>query len=151
LASVPPPQKRFRRGTHLVASRTVALLPLYAHHGIYVGRGKVIHFEGFAEAFKKGPIRRTTLEDFIADGNLSIQEHPDARPSQKIVEAAQEALDNANNQKWEYHLILNNCEHFANWCVTGKMVSEQVDTGLLIFIGPVGRLIVNYFTHGDEE
>ena len=26
-----------------------------------------------------------------------------------------------------YHILYNNCEHFANECVTGKHYSEQVE------------------------
>ena len=33
----------------------------YTHHGIYAGRGRVIHYSGFAHLFKKHPIEITSI------------------------------------------------------------------------------------------
>lgn len=51
-----------RLGTHLKVERTG-----YTHHGIYVGNGNVVHYSGFAEAFKKGKIELTSIDDFMGD------------------------------------------------------------------------------------
>lgn len=44
-----------------------------------------------------------------------------------------------------HNLVSNNCEHFANWCRCGKIVSHQkeaVNEVLDLFLGefPVGRV-----------
>ena len=40
-----------------------------------------------------------------------------------------EAVATARSRMGEggYHILYNNCEHFANECVTGKHYSEQVE------------------------
>ena len=50
---------RFPLGTHLIVKHWG-----YSHHGIYAGRGRVIHYSGFAHLFKKRPIEITSLEKF---------------------------------------------------------------------------------------
>ncbi len=51
--------KRFPIGSHLIVKHLG-----YSHHGIYAGRGRVIHYSGLAHLFKKKPIEITTLEQF---------------------------------------------------------------------------------------
>lgn len=46
-------------GSHLSVSKDTS------HHGIYIGNNQVIHYFGFSEAFKKGAIEQTTLENFL--------------------------------------------------------------------------------------
>jgi hypothetical protein len=40
--------QRFYLGAHLIVKHFG-----YSHHGIYAGRGRVIHYSGFAHIFKK--------------------------------------------------------------------------------------------------
>lgn len=47
-------------GDHLVSSRI-----FYAHHGIYLGEGKVIHYAGWANGLRAGKIEITSLADFM--------------------------------------------------------------------------------------
>src|SRR5262245_39574590 len=49
-------------GAHLVVQRRG-----YTHHGIYVGRGKVVHYCGLSRSLRGGPVREATLAEF-ADG-----------------------------------------------------------------------------------
>ena len=37
----------------------------YSHHGIYAGKGRVIHYSGFAHLFKKQPIEMGTECRFL--------------------------------------------------------------------------------------
>ncbi|MDM1022292.1 lecithin retinol acyltransferase family protein [Acinetobacter sp. VNK23] len=109
-------------GSHLSVSRGV-----YEHHGIYIGNNQVIHYSGFAEAFNKGCIEQTTLENFL-DGRdqFTVVNYPSNEvlyTNQQVVERAYRCLGEDN-----YNLIFNNCEHFACWCVTGEKRSEQVRT-----------------------
>ena len=40
-----------------------------------------------------------------------------------------------------YHLVRNNCEHFAAWCCTGRGVSSQVRGWALASQGTVASLV----------
>lgn len=106
-------------GSHLYSPRFG-----YDHHGIYVGLGKVIHHSGWSEAFKKGPIECTSIEDFCAGNGFKIKLYDSIVYSPpEIVMRARRRL-RAGNTK--YNLLFSNCEHFATWCVTGMESSEQV-------------------------
>ena len=109
-------------GSHLSVSRGV-----YDHHGIYIGNNQVIHYSGFAEAFNKGSIEQTTLENFLGGRDqFTVVNYPSNKviyTNQQIVERAYRCLGED-----DYHLLFNNCEHFACWCVTGEKRSEQVRT-----------------------
>jgi len=74
----------------------------YTHHGIYAGRGRVIHYSGFAHLFKKHPIEITSIENFSHGRKITV------------------------NQYNNYHLIINNCEHLCTWAITGVESSPQV-------------------------
>ena len=108
-------------GSHIQVSRFG-----YSHHGIYVGNDLVIHYSGFAQAFDKGAITLTTLEEFLDDEiDFDIVEYPSSQQcysAEEIVERAYSRLGEDN-----YSLMFNNCEHFACWCVTGSHSSQQVN------------------------
>ncbi|MGE8653361.1 MAG: lecithin retinol acyltransferase family protein [Acinetobacter gandensis] len=107
-------------GLHVKVSRGV-----YTHHGIYIGDNQVIHYSGFAEAFKKGAIEQTSLESFLGGVDdfkvVNYPSHQNIYSLEEIVHRAQSCLGED-----DYNLFFNNCEHFACWCVTGKSRSEQV-------------------------
>lgn len=50
----------FSIGTHLVVKHLG-----YTHHGIYAGRGRVIHYSGFAHLFKSIPLKLRALSNFL--------------------------------------------------------------------------------------
>lgn len=107
-------------GLHLKVSRGI-----YTHHGIYIGDNQIIHYSGFAEAFKKGAIEQTSLESFLGGVDdfkvVNYPSHQNIYSPEEIVHRAQSCLGED-----DYNLFFNNCEHFACWCVTGKSRSEQV-------------------------
>ncbi|ODV41079.1 NC domain protein [Cupriavidus sp. UYMMa02A] len=108
-------------GAHLVTGRHG-----YAHHGIYAGHGRVIHYAGFARALQVGPVEETSLEAFAGGRAVSIRLEPCARF------VGQEAVARARSRLGEnrYRLLSNNCEHFCTWCLSGESRSEQVETCL---------------------
>jgi hypothetical protein len=108
-------------GTHLVASRLG-----YEHHGIYVGRGMVVHYGGFCQLLHSGPVEEVTLSRFSMGRAVRIVEHSESKyPPQEIVLRARSRLGEN-----EYHMLRNNCEHFCNWCITGRSRSAQVERPL---------------------
>lgn len=108
-------------GDHLASQRTG-----YSHHGIYVGGNQVIHYSGFADGMSKGAIALTSLEEFSRGNSCQVIRHlvtpysPD-----EVVDRAYARL----GEDW-YNLLLNNCEHFATWCVVGLHSSKQVNAVL---------------------
>lgn len=110
-----------RLGTHLKVMRTG-----YTHHGVYVGNGYVVHYSGFAEMFKKGKIELTSIDDFMGDAKALYRvRYPAKCNFFSDDEICERALSRLNENS--YHLVTNNCEHFATWCVTDVKRSEQVE------------------------
>ncbi|WP_423192228.1 lecithin retinol acyltransferase family protein [Cupriavidus sp. H18C2] len=115
------PDEAYQPGAHLVTERNG-----YAHHGIYVGQGRVIHYAGFCQALHAGPVEETSLEQFAQGHGVTVRNQPCARY------LGQEAVARARSRLGEnrYHLLTNNCEHFCTWCLLGQARSEQVETCL---------------------
>ena len=108
-------------GMHLVTSRLG-----YVHHGVYVGRGMVVHYAGLCQLLHSGPVEEVTLSRFSMGRAVRIVEHSESKYSpQEIVLRARSRLGEN-----EYHVLRNNCEHFCNWCVSGRSRSTQVERPL---------------------
>ncbi|MEI6709307.1 MAG: lecithin retinol acyltransferase family protein [Methylococcales bacterium] len=106
-------------GDHLVTPRTG-----YTHHGIYIGNGEVIHYSGFANGQSTGTICITTVKAFANGHDVSVREHFFRRYD------ATESVERAHSRLGEdwYNVLINNCEHFVNWCVNGLHSSDQVNS-----------------------
>ena len=103
------------------------------HYGVYVSDGEVIQF-GFAPNLRAGQkdadvtVLSTSLADFqngeASETAVFTPEEAAAHPTPA------ETITTARNRMGErgYHILYNNCEHFAYECVTGKHYSEQVDS-----------------------
>jgi HRAS-like suppressor 3 len=105
-------------GTHLVTSRRG-----YMHHGIYVGRGMVVHYAGLSRFLHSGPVEEVTMSRFSRGRAVRIIEYSASKYSpQEIVQRAFSRLGED-----EYQVLRNNCEHFCNWCISGRSRSTQVE------------------------
>ena len=122
-------------GAHLVTQRYKLGLPVYTHHGVYVGDGQVIHYAGNSgdpEADGE-KIQTVTLEKFQAGRGFWIAPHPGSSlTSDQIVERARSRIGENG-----YSVFSNNCEHFCNWAIDGSHDSQQVSVGALLS-APVG-------------
>ena len=107
-----------RIGAHLVTPRAG-----YSHHGIYVGRRKVIHYSGLANGLAAGPIVETSLEEFSAGRGFKIKSYENPRFTGRDVE--KRARSNLGENDYDLHA--NNCEHFCTWVIMGSPSSRQVD------------------------
>ncbi|WP_043229835.1 lecithin retinol acyltransferase family protein [Pseudomonas sp. CF161] len=109
-------------GTHLVVGRG-----MYTHHGIYVGRKRVIHYSGMASGIDKGCIESTSLAAFCQD------KKPRIRTYKKTYFSGPTICRRARSRLGEdqYNILFNNCEHFANWCVTNLHTSAQVEAATM--------------------
>jgi hypothetical protein len=92
----------------------------YFHCGIYEGDDSVIHFMSAENASKS----KESLEKFADGFPIFIVEFPNEKcfSPDEVVDRARSRLNEAG-----YNLPLNNCDHLATWCKTGKHCSIQVD------------------------
>lgn len=106
------------RADHIYVRRAAG----YTHHGIDCGDGTVIHFTGEPGQQKiNACIARTAVADFLGGGELKVPRYGKRDDAGTTLARAESALGNSG-----YHLVVNNCEHFATWCCTGRKASEQV-------------------------
>ena len=99
------------KGDHLYVSRGT-----YFHHGIDCGDGTIIHYrEGEA-------ITRSSEPFFTLGETIKIKPYKDSDPAHVVLERAMSRLGER-----DYHIVFNNCEHFAAWCKTGQHRSQQVE------------------------
>lgn len=114
------------RGDRLAVEQQVAGTTVtYSHHGIDVGDGTVVHArpDDFRDPFGGGRVERTSLAEFAGGRDVRVvTEPPPAYPADVI---AVRALDHVGRAG--YCPVIDNCEHFATWCATGRRASRQVD------------------------
>ncbi len=118
-----------------VGDHVVVKYSLYNHHGIYCGDGKVIHLSK-----ESGTVTETTLDEFADGCSLYIQQNEGFDEPEVIVRRAR-----SKRGEQGYCLFTNNCEHFANWCQTGRAKSRQVRDWTLKGISSIGT---NVAAHG---
>ena len=110
--------EEFPLGAHLVTDRR-----WYTHHGVYVGAGQVIHYEGLSTTLRRGPVAKVGLDEFAHGHPVRVQGEADAAYSG--IEVVARACSRLGEDA--YDLVRNNCEHFCAWCVTGAPCSPQVE------------------------
>jgi hypothetical protein len=125
-----PPARPFRRlrplevpglGAHLITPWMG-----FAHHGIYAGECKVIHYGALVYDIIRKPVEEVSLETFAGGRPVFIVQH-EALPFEPsiIVERARSRLGERH-----YRLLSNNCEHFVEWCLYDVPRSFQVERAL---------------------
>src|SRR5579862_494981 len=108
-------------GSHLVTPRLG-----FAHHGIYVGGGRVVHYGGFGYRLLRGPVEEISLARFKHGRRAWVRTHELVRfgYSDVICRAHSRVGENY------YRVFSNNCEHFCEWCLQGEHRSYQVESFL---------------------
>lgn len=104
------------RGDQVYAIREIAGVP-YEHHGIDCGDGSIIHYSKSGEA----QISRTSRGAFARGGNVYTQPISTSFIPDIVVQRAESRLGER-----QYDLFFNNCEHFADWCKTGRGECKQL-------------------------
>ena len=118
------------KGDHFFVWRKHLGVP-YQHHAIDVGDGTVVHFTDGAGGVA-GPggstaefqIQQTPIDFVTRNGrdNIHIIRHRHHDDADTIVRRALSQIGRRG-----YHLVFDNCEHFACWCVCGREESRQVN------------------------
>ena len=119
-------------GAHLVTPRRG-----YTHHGIYVGRGRVVQYGGVFLGLRRGPVEEVALLQFARGRAIWLRlEESRQFDRDEVVHRARARLGEDR-----YNVLTNNCEHFCEWCVRGEPRSHQVD-GIFAICGRARRGLV---------
>ena len=89
------------------------------HWGVYVGEGKVIHFNGLEKKSPWAVLRLDSVEGFREGQSISVVEMPaDERRGQEIGRRAYQALNDRRRNGFDgrYCFFTNNCQDFCVWC-----------------------------------
>ncbi len=102
------------------------------HYGIYADDNEIIQF-GYNPAGGLIPpeevkVLSTNIDEFLLGGFLEV-----AQFDKKELKKKRNPTDTVNIARSRigeagYHILQNNCEHFANECVFGEHKSKQVDS-----------------------
>jgi hypothetical protein len=95
----------------------------FTHQGIYIGRGRVVHYAGLSRGWRRGPVEVVSLAAFAKGREVRIARTPCSRfTAEQVVYRAQTRVgENA------YRIATNNCEHFCTWCLDGESRSAQIE------------------------
>jgi hypothetical protein len=112
------PEREPAIGAHIITPRRG-----YTHHGIYIGRGRVVQYGGLSRGLRRGPVEEVLLSQFSQGRTIWIRLHESSGLDRdEVVRRARMRLgENC------YDVLTNNCEHFCEWCVRGEHRSYQVD------------------------
>jgi len=105
-------------GAHLMTPRRA-----YAHHGIYVGEGRVVQYGRLSRGLRRGAVEEVYLSQFARGREIWVRPEETSHFNRKnVIHRARLRLGEDR-----YHPLKNNCEHFCEWCVRGEARSYQVD------------------------
>ncbi len=122
------------RGDHIRVKRPQG----YWHHGIDCGGGTVIHYSGELFNVRGAHVCRVPFDDFTRGAEVDIVDDGPTDPDTVIRRAESRLGERA------YNLLMNNCEHFARWCRTGRGESRQVRKALRVagYLCVAGGIVV---------
>jgi hypothetical protein len=118
------------RGDHVYVRRGRR----YTHHGIDCGDGSVIHYAGPRGSVRR--VARSPIEEFAAGAEVLVRAYETRLSADEAVANAESRLGSSG-----YHLVRNNCEHFAAWCCTGRAASTQVRRWVLGSQGALATIV----------
>ncbi len=120
------------KGQHLTIKKASGS---YTHHALGLGDNRVIHYSGLANDFvTAGVIEEVSLEEFSKGKEIQVRPHLDRKYE---IEAAIIRANLRIGEK-QYHILHNNCEHFVEWCISGKHRSLQSRRGKILYSAGMG-------------
>jgi hypothetical protein len=110
-------------GSHLVTPRRG-----FAHHGIYVGGGNVVHYKSVVRHLRRVPVEEVSLASFAQGRAIWVRAH--GEPRFDGTEVTRRARSRLGENR--YRIFSNNCEHFCGWCLRDEHRSDQVENLLAL-------------------
>ena len=129
------------KGDHLIVRRG-----WYTHHAIDIGDGYVVQYGRGISDGVTASVHVTSGERFSKGRPIEVHSSLTSYDEDEI---ALRALNCIGEQ--EYHILWNNCEHFVNWCRTGKRESPQVDWFIENASDVVSKVVVSVVTTGAAK
>lgn len=118
------------KGEHIFIKSRHRGIP-FQHHGIDMGDGTVVHLApesgtrvALVDHTGRFCVRREPIESFSGGRPIHVVKHSQPRDADDVI-----AVATGHIGRCGYHLIDNNCEHFASLCAGGSADSRQVDFG----------------------
>ena len=116
----------------------VAIGSIY-HFGIYVSDSEVIQF-GLPPSARSSlldadvEVLASGIDEFLAGGFLEVADFD--KKEKKKNRTPEEAIEYARSKLGTrgYHILYNNCEHFANECISGVKVCRQAEDVRAMFL-----------------
>ena len=105
-------------GSHLITPRRG-----FAHHGIYVGGSKVVHYKSVVCHLRRLPVAEVSLANFAQGRAIWVRGH--GQPRFDGTEVTRRARSRLGEDR--YRILSNNCEHFCEWCLRDEHRSYQVE------------------------
>lgn len=109
------PFERTRTGFPAGALLQVRLYGVVKHYGIATGYGTVIH-----ASRRFGRVAETDIDAFCAGRPITQIPYGHSHSGAELVARAR------SKKGLRYNVMVNNCEHFVNWVLTGKGHSTQL-------------------------
>ena len=94
---------------------------VYTHHGIDLGDGRVVHYGRGLQDIENAKVEIVSMEKFSGGKEVNVVKSVKAFSSEQIAWRAMSRIGERC-----YDLFDNNCEHFVNWCRSGRAISTQV-------------------------
>jgi hypothetical protein len=109
-----------------LAAHLITVRRGYTHHGLYVGRGRIVHYAGLVRGLRGGAVEEVSLEQFARGHAIGVR--TDSTPRFEREDVVRRARSRLGEDR--YHVLRNNCEHFCEWCLSGVSRSSQVESML---------------------
>ena len=108
----------FERTASVYPAGTLLQVRVYGvirHVGLATGYGTVIH-----ASRRFGRVEETELSAFLGAGRAQVVPYSHQLSGSEIVARAR------SKKGQRYNVLINNCEHFVSWVLTGKRRSKQL-------------------------
>ena len=110
-----------RRGDLIEFDRGV-----YAHWGVHVGDGGIVHVPAESKNDKSATISRARLTTVAGSDRCRISNcHDEYEKDHHSGEESARRAERRLGEEWPYDFKAHNCEHFACWCRYGFEYSDQ--------------------------
>lgn len=100
-----------------------------SHHAVFIGNSNIVHFNGGHNTnnLMEASVVCESLENFVKSAEkrnspVFCHIHSNASNSDVIKKRCQEMIGKKN-----YNILSNNCEHLANYCITGNRKCYQIE------------------------